>query len=66
MLKTMTINISCIADIDEHLFIEQGLREGISVITHRKGEVNNEYMPTFDEDKEIKFISHLEWNNLYG
>ena len=43
-----------------------GSRGGISVITHKKGEANNEYMPSFDEDKEIKFVSYLDSSNLYG
>ena len=41
------------------------MRRGISINTHKKGEANNEYIPCFDGDKEIKFVSYLNSNNLY-
>ena len=43
-LKMTKIELELITDIDQYLFVEKGLRGGMSVITHRKGEANNKYM----------------------
>ena len=55
-----------LSDIDLHLFIEKGLRGGISVITNRKGEGNNKYMKNYDACKPTKYVTYLDANNLYG
>ena len=49
------------------LMIQSGIRGGIATISHRLAKANNEYMETeFDPAEEIKFISCLDANNLYG
>jgi len=66
LLKMTDISLELISDVDQHLFIEKGLRGGISVIAHRKGEANNKYLKNYDENKETKYINLLDANNLYG
>ena len=46
--------------------VEQGLRGGIAMITHRHAEANNPYMDGYDKSKEHSYISYLDANNLYG
>ena len=46
-----------------HLFIEKGLRGGISYIAKRYAEANNNYMKNYDPKK---FITYLDMNNFYG
>jgi len=60
------IKLELISDVDQYLFIEKGLRGGISVITHRKSEANNKYLKEYDSKKKSKYISFLDANNLYG
>ena len=54
------------SNILDHLFIEKGLRGGISYICKRFRESKNKYMNNYDPTKESKFKAHLHANNLYG
>ena len=49
-----------------YLFIEKGLREGISYIAKRQGKANDKYIKNHDPTKPSKYISYLNMNNLYG
>ena len=66
MLKMTKINLDLIRDIDMQLFIEKGLRGGISYIAHRHGKANNKYMKDYNENKESSYLMYLDSNNLYG
>ena len=49
-----------------YLFIEKGLRGGISSIAKRYAKANNKYMRGYDSNKPPTFITYLDKNNLYG
>ena len=49
-----------------YLFIEKGLRGGISFIAKGYAKANNKYMKDYDPWKPSKYISYLNLNNLYG
>ena len=49
-----------------HLFIEKGMRGGISYISKRYSKANDKYMKCHDSSEESKFIMYLDANNLYG
>ena len=66
MLKITKIELDLILDIDLHLFIEKGMRSGISYIAKRHSKANNKYMECYDSGKESKYITYLDANNLYG
>ena len=53
------------SDIDMYLFIEKGLRGGISYVCKRHSEAYNKYMKN-DPTKLSKVISDLDMNNLYS
>ena len=48
-----------------YLFIEKGMRGGISYIAKRYSKANNKYMGCYDSSKESKYITYVDANNLY-
>ena len=66
MLKMTGVKLEKISDIDKYLFIEKGLRGGITYIDKRYAKANNKYMNDYDLKKPLTFISYLDMNNLYG
>ena len=48
-----------------YLFIEKGLRGGISYIAKIYANVNMKYMKNYDPTKLLKFITYLDMNNSY-
>ena len=66
MLKMTDIELEKISGIDKHLFIEKGLRGGISSIDKRYAKANNKYINDYDSKKPSTFITYLDMNNLYG
>ena len=60
------LNLEKILDIDKYLFIEKGIRGGITYIVKRYNEANNKYMNDYDSKKPSTFITYLNINNLYG
>ena len=66
MLKMTKINLDLISDIDRQLFIEKGMRGGISYIAHRHAKANNKYMKNYHPQNESSYIMYLDANNLYG
>ena len=65
MLKMTGIELEKISDIDKYLFIEKGLRGGISCIAKRYAKANNKYMKVYDSKEPSKCITYLDMNNLY-
>ena len=66
MLKMTGVKLEKISDIDKYLFIEKGLKGGISYTAKRYGKANNKYMNDYDPKKPSTFISNLDMNDLYG
>ena len=46
------------------LFIEKGIRGGISNIAKRYSKANNRYMESYDKSKENETIMYWDANNL--
>ena len=66
MLKMTGVKLEKIVHIDMYLFIEKGLRGGISYIAKRYAKANNKYMKDYDAKELSKFITYLDMNNLSG
>ncbi|XP_028416044.1 uncharacterized protein LOC114539626 [Dendronephthya gigantea] len=65
-LKMTEVELELLTDPDMYLFIEEGLRGGISMISNRYGKANNPYIPDYDPEKETSYVMYLDANNLYG
>lgn len=66
MLLKTNASIELLTDIDMYNTVSNGIRGGISMISHRYAEANNKYMKAFDENKEKSYIWYSDANNLYG
>ncbi|GFX34205.1 DNA_pol_B_2 domain-containing protein [Trichonephila clavipes] len=66
MLLHTKVAIELFPDYDMLLFIEKGVRGGISQCCNRYAIANNKYMSNFNPDDEIKYLMYLDANNLYG
>ena len=64
MLKMTSLKLEKISDIGKYLFIEKGLRGGISYIAMRYTKANKKYMNDYNSKKPSTFITYLDMNNL--
>ena len=51
MLKMTIVELQLISDIDMYLFVENGMRGGVSYIAERYTKVNKKYMKPIDDSK---------------
>ena len=66
LLKKTKVELELLTDYDQHLFIEKGLRGGISMSSKRYCKANNPNVPEHDPDLPTTHILYLDANNLYG
>ena len=66
MLKMTKVQIEKISNADMHIFIERGMRGGISYINKRHSKANNKYCPDYDKNKPENNIYYHDMNNLNG
>ena len=66
MLRMTGVKLEKIINIDMYLFIEKGLRRGISYIVKRYAKAYNKYMKNCNPTKRSLYISYLDMNNLYA
>ena len=66
LLKMTGVNLELLTDHDMHLFVERGIRGGISMVSKRYAKANNPLLSDYDESKPNNYIMYLDANNLYG
>ena len=59
--------LELLTDYDMHLFIEKGMRGGISTVGEKRhAKANNPYMKNYDKEQRTSYIMYLDENNEYG
>lgn len=66
-LKQSQVSLDLILDLNQYLFLIQGIRGGLSVVSKRFSSANNpELGHRFDPKRASRYILYLDANNLYG
>ena len=60
------VKLELLTEPDMYLFVKEGLRGGISMITHRYAKANNPYVEGYNPSQPNNYIMYLDANNLYG
>ena len=61
------VNLELLTDYDMHLFIEKGMRGGISTVEEKRyAKANNPLVRGYDKTKKPTYIMYEDENNEYG
>ena len=66
LLKHSGVELELLSDVDMHLFMEKGLRGGISMVSKRFAKANNPKVAGYDKSKPNTWIQYYDACNLYG
>jgi len=66
LLKKTGVELELLTDYEMHLFVERGMRGGISMVSKRYAKANNPQVPGYDPGEPKSYIMYLDANNLYG
>ena len=60
------VELDLFTEADMYLFVEEGIRGGVSMISHRNTKANVPKIDDYNSSKPNEYLVHLDANNLYG
>ena len=66
LLKKTGVDLELLTDLDMHLFIERGMRGGISMASKRYAKAKNPLVEGYNTAEPTNYITYLDANNFYG
>ena len=65
-LKVTKVKLELFDDIEKYQFFENGIRGGMCGVNKRYCKANNNQMTEYDPSQPQKYLTYLDFNNLYG
>ena len=66
MLKHTGIELQLLTNIDIVIFVERGIRGGISQCNNRYSRANNPHVTDYNPTEDARYLMYYDVNNLYG
>ena len=66
LYKSSGVEIKLMTDMDQYLMVENGIRGGMTMVSHRFAKANNPKCPDYDPSKPKSYITYVDYNGLYS
>ncbi|CAG8505748.1 17406_t:CDS:2 [Cetraspora pellucida] len=66
LYKSSRVELKLMTDMDEYLIVENGIREGMTMASHRYAKANNPQCPDYEPSKPKSWALYEDMNALYS